>query len=199
MRVIGGTFRGRKLKTFKGSAIRPTTDKVREAVFNILGPLLPLERALDLFAGTGAMGIEALSRGSLEAFFVDSSPKAVTIIKDNLEALGLSENTRVYRKDVKSAVNSFSENGELFDLIFIDPPYEAGLLLQTLGLIAGKDRGDAILKPGGVIVAESSKRELVDSENVPPGLNLIDSRSYGDNKINIFKLTTNEEEKELNG
>ncbi|MEE9543657.1 MAG: 16S rRNA (guanine(966)-N(2))-methyltransferase RsmD [Thermodesulfobacteriota bacterium] len=188
MRVVGGELKGRKLKTFKGSAIRPTTDKVREAVFNILSPLLPVTRALDLYAGTGAMGIEALSRGVKELFFVDTSPRAVSVIKDNLETLGLDSKTRVYKKDVKSAINSFSENGVLFDLIFIDPPYEAGLLMGTLGLIAGKNDSDSILNPGGVIVTESSKRDPIDKESVPKSLELIDSRRYGDNQINIFRL-----------
>lgn len=197
MRVIGGSLRGRTLKTFKGSAIRPTSDRTREAVFNIIAPLMPLKRALDLFAGTGAMGIESLSRGTEEAVFVDSSPAAVNIIKKNLDSLGLSGRTRVYKKDVKGAVSAFRENNELFDLIFIDPPYGAGLLIRTLGLIADTEGGDSILKPDGVIVAESSKRDPIDVEAAPEGIELIISRTYGDSLIYIFKRAEDEQDKEL--
>ena len=186
MRVVGGTLRGRKLKTFKGSAIRPTTDRVREAVFNIIAPLMPLDRALDLYAGTGAMGIESLSRGAAQAFFVDSNPAAIDIIKKNIESLGLSKRAKVYKSEAKSFIETVTKKGEGFDLVFIDPPYGAGLLMKTLSLVAKKNNG-SILRPGGVIVAEASKRNPIDDKAVPEGLELLDSKKYGDSSIYIFK------------
>ena len=121
MRVITGTAGGRKLKSPYGNAVRPTTDHVKQAIFNILQYDMEGRRVLDLFGGTGQMGIEALSRGAREAVFVDSSRTSVLLIRENLKLCG-------FKADVlQSDALSYLQRGEKFDIIFVDPPYDAGL------------------------------------------------------------------------
>ena len=186
MRVVGGKCKGRRLSPFRGLEIRPTPDKVREAVFNILAGGGGgagggrFEKVLDLFAGTGAMGIEALSRGSTEAVFVDMNPGAVSVIKKNLEACGLTESAKVYKREVKGALKTLSARHCRFDLIIIDPPYESSLTEETLKDI----EASGLLSPGGIIVAETSKRNPI--ETGPAGLELLDVRRYGDTSVYFF-------------
>jgi 16S rRNA (guanine(966)-N(2))-methyltransferase RsmD len=185
MRIIGGECRGRRLGSFKGIRIRPTSDKVREAVFNILPRVAFGERfkkVLDLFAGTGAMGIEALSRGAKEAAFVDPSRVATGLIRKNLLVCPVGE-ARVIERSAEDALRSFSKKGETFDLIFIDPPYESGLAGETLCQIDGFKT----LSEQGVIVAETSKRSPLDAR--PSGITCFDSRQYGDTVIYLFRHT----------
>lgn len=192
MRVVGGRWKGRALASFSALGIRPTSDKVREAVFNILAARSGLhagehdggfgfERVLDLYAGTGAMGIEALSRGALEAVFVDASVGAVKVIEKNLAAVGAAE-ARVIRKDSLMALKDLSRRGESFDLVFLDPPYSAGALERALGAVAES----GVMAPGGVAVAETSKRAPL--VNAPEGLEIEDSRRYGDTLVYILAL-----------
>lgn len=181
MRVVGGTRKGRRLASFKGLSIRPTSDKVREAVFNILPGGFPFKKVLDLFAGTGAMGIEALSRGAEEAAFVDKDRLACDVIKKNLDACGFS-GARVMRMLVKDSLVFFSRKGEAFDLIIIDPPYDSALLEDAL---RGIDR-EGLVNPGGFVVAESSKRAPLKEGFELKGLDLIDERRYGDTLVYFF-------------
>jgi 16S rRNA (guanine966-N2)-methyltransferase len=186
MRVIGGSLRGRRLSAFKGVRIRPTTDRVREAVFNIITALLPRSRALDLFAGTGAMGIEALSRGVDEAHFVDSNSTSVEIIKKNIEELGLSERAKIIKKDVDGFLDTITKSAERYDLLFIDPPYNAGITVQTLEKVAASEA----LEKGAIVVVEAGKHEPIEGEILDrgfSGLTQIDFRKYGDSLIYIFK------------
>jgi 16S rRNA (guanine(966)-N(2))-methyltransferase RsmD len=188
MRVVGGTFKGRQLASFRGRSIRPTSDKVREAVFDLLGSRggRGFESVLDLFAGTGAMGIEALSRGALRACFVDNDARAVSIIKKNLEACGIEVAGRgtpakVFKRDVHSMIRSLSGSGERFDLIFIDPPYNSSLTEDVL-------KGPALvrlLSPGGFVVAETSRR--TPALGADEGLEPVCERRYGDTLVYIFK------------
>lgn len=179
MRIVGGRLKGRRLAAVKGLHTRPTSDKVREAVFNILPRDFPFRTVLDLFAGTGAMGLEALSRGALEAAFVDSDAGAVAVIRKNLELC--NEKARVIRKDALSALKEFGRKNESFDLIIIDPPYSSELAFLALKAI---DEG-GILSPGGIIVAEAAKRAPL--EAALPGLEAIDERRYGDTMVYFFK------------
>ncbi|MBI5492941.1 MAG: 16S rRNA (guanine(966)-N(2))-methyltransferase RsmD [Deltaproteobacteria bacterium] len=179
MRVIGGIWKGRRLSSFRGLSVRPTSDKVREAVFNILPGDFPFKKVLDLFAGTGAMGIEALSRGAEEIVFVDSDPAAISIIRKNLDSLGYA-GAGVLKRDAVSAVRTFSKKGERFGLIFIDPPYSSGLVAQTLKAIDE----EGIAEAGGIIVAEASKRAPVSGEF--KNLRQFDERRYGDTLIYFF-------------
>lgn len=178
MRVVGGKCKGRKLASFKGMSIRPTSDKVREAVYNILPREFTFKKVLDLFAGTGAMGIEALSRGAEDATFIDSDPKAVSVVKKNLEACGLA--ATVLKRDAIEAVRFFSKRGEKFDLVFIDPPYNSALVEKALKAI---DK-EGVLARGGVIVAETSRRTPIAAEF--ENLDLFDERKYGDTLIYFF-------------
>ncbi|MEK6598754.1 MAG: 16S rRNA (guanine(966)-N(2))-methyltransferase RsmD [Deltaproteobacteria bacterium] len=181
MRIVGGTARGKRLVSFRGMSIRPTTDKVREAIFNILSQPFSFKTVLDLFAGTGAMGIEALSRGAETAAFVDNDPKAVKIIKKNLELCRFTGRTKIINMDVQSALAFANKKRESFDLIFIDPPYLMSLTGIVLNYIADK----RLLNADGLIVAESSKRMIWDGE--VKGLELFDRRRYGDTVVSFYK------------
>ncbi|MEK7678566.1 MAG: 16S rRNA (guanine(966)-N(2))-methyltransferase RsmD [Deltaproteobacteria bacterium] len=198
MRVIGGKFKGRKLKSFKGRAIRPTSDMVREAVFSILGSVQGFEftgaKALDLFAGTGAMGIEAISRGAKSAVFVDDSKESTALISKNLEACGIEDSATIVKKDALSAISHFSRHGEKFDIVFIDPPYGGTPLTLILSPDGrGKGEGGAgavtiagILNDKAVLVAETSKRTPL--KEAPSGLQTLVEKKYGDTLIYIFSL-----------
>lgn len=148
MRVITGTARGRKLGELKGSDTRPTTDKVKEALFNIIQFDIEGRRALDLFAGTGQLGIEALSRGAARCTFVDVRREAAKLVADNLALCGFTGVGKVVLGDFAAVLPRL---GEKFDLIFLDPPYQTGKLEKALELIAAVD----IVTENGIIVCES--------------------------------------------
>ena len=180
MRIVGGALKGRALSSFRGMSIRPTSDKVREAIFNILPRDFPFKKVLDLFAGTGAMGIEALSRGAEEAVFVDSDSRATELVGKNLASCGMKEAGSVYRRDALSAIRLFSARGLRFDLIFIDPPYSTAFAEVTL---KGIDAA-GLLEEGGILVAETSKRNPLEVK--PENLKLLDERRYGDTLVYFF-------------
>lgn len=157
MRVITGTARGRRLKTPENYDIRPTTDNVKESLFNILQFDIEGRRVLDLFAGTGQLGIECLSRGAASATFVDKDRKAVAIVKDNLKTCGLKGTV------VQGDALSFLAEGRRFDLIFIDPPYDSGLYLPVLERINSVD----ILSDGGIIICETRRETELPEMRAP--------------------------------
>jgi 16S rRNA (guanine966-N2)-methyltransferase len=174
VRVIAGRYGGRTLKAPPGRNTRPTSDRVREALFSILGPRIQDARVLDLFAGSGALGLEALSRGAAEATFVDDAATAIRAIKDNLQALGASAET--HRTDALRFLGHASRSGAQYDLIFLDPPYrQAERLARPLS-----EALPAVLAPGAVAVAESDRRAPLALE-----LPLHDERRYGDTLIRI--------------
>lgn len=123
MRVISGSARGRTLKAVPGMGTRPTTDKVKEAVFSMIGPYFEGGHVLDLFAGTGGLGIEALSRGMDRAVFIDLEYKSIEIIRANLKTTGLENQAEVYKNDAERALKALAKRGASFDLVFLDPPY----------------------------------------------------------------------------
>ena len=174
MRVITGSARGRRLKTPEGMDIRPTTDNVKESVFNILQFDIEGRRVLDLFAGTGQLGIECLSRGAREAVFIDADRDAVKIVKENLKTCGFS--APVLQQDALSYLNNCGK----FDLIFIDPPYDAGLYEPVLEKINSVD----ILSDGGIILCES-RRETVLPEMRRPYCKKKEYR-YGRVKLSLY-------------
>ncbi|OGP24814.1 MAG: 16S rRNA (guanine(966)-N(2))-methyltransferase RsmD [Deltaproteobacteria bacterium GWB2_42_7] len=182
MRIIGGTAKGRRLASFRTSSIRPTTDRVRESIFNILPLHFELMHVLDLFAGTGAMGLEALSRGAKSATFIDSDPQAVKVIKKNLELCGFTKKAVIITRDVKASLNLLSKKREQFELIIIDPPYDTSLMGITLNLIGEKE----LLAKNGIVVAESSKRMVWDGE--VKGIELFDRRKYGDTVVSFYRI-----------
>lgn len=146
MRVIAGTAKGRRLKEPSDKKIRPTTDKVKESLFNIIQFSMEGARVLDLFGGTGQLGIEALSRGAVEAIYTDLSAEAVHIIKENLRCCGFENRARVFRGEALSLLGGLGK----FDIIFLDPPYGTGLLESALSRIIEFD----ILSGNGIIIAE---------------------------------------------
>jgi 16S rRNA (guanine966-N2)-methyltransferase len=180
MRVIGGNARGRRLTVPKGRTLRPTAARVKEALFNILPHDLSGTKVLDLFAGTGNLTIEALSRGAVEAILVDSSAESGKAIRENLHRLQLTDRTKVWITPVARALRLLARRGETFDMIFLDPPYERKWMGSTLKIIAeGK-----LLRESGVLVAEHSIREQV----VPryDSLALRDQRRYGSTLLSFF-------------
>ncbi len=144
MRIIAGVFRGRRLHAPKGNRIRPTIDWVREAVFNMIATQVPGAKVLDLFAGTGAMGLEALSRGAHSCFFVDNSAEAVTLIRENVQLCAAQDRSRIIRGPAASAIRRLASENELFDLIFMDPPYGKGYIEKTLEIVGAIARDDAL-------------------------------------------------------
>ena len=145
MRIISGTARGRRLVTLAGNDVRPTTDKVKEAIFSAIQFDTPGRRFLDLFAGSGQMGLEALSRGAASAVFIDSSNESVKVLKENVTATGFSDVSKIYRAD---ALTFLSTTSETFDIAFLDPPYAGGLLENALLKVC--DRMSAY----GIIICE---------------------------------------------
>ncbi len=150
MRVIGGSAKGRRLATLRTRALRPTPDRVREALFNILGDRISDARMLDLFAGSGAVGLEALSRGASAVVFVEAHEPACRLIEKNLLLCGLDERATVWRTDALQALRLLKAEGARFDLIFLDPPYQGPLVEEALG-----ELGDGVLlAPEAQVVAE---------------------------------------------
>lgn len=180
MRVITGTAGGRKLYTPKSHNIRPALDKIKGAIFNILFNVEGLN-VLDLFAGTGAIGIEALSRGANYATFVDMSNEAVTIIRKNLELCGFNDKSLIFQRPVEVALEYFSKHDEKFDLIFVDPPYLKNLVNSTLEKI-GKF---GVLSEDGKIIVEHHPKEPIAEVT---GLLLTDTRKYGQTLISFLCL-----------
>ena len=178
MRVIGGEYRSRILTEFTGQDVRPTSDRAREALFNILANKVRLGRVLDLFAGSGALGIESLSRGASEVIFNDFSKDSVAIIKKNLQALKLlgNDKAKVLNYDYSVCLNAVS--GE-FDIIFIDPPYRFDYGEKALEMIAKK----GLLSKNGVAVYENDRSLEKEIE----GLEKYDERKYGKAIFGFFR------------
>ncbi len=180
MRVISGALRGRRLTAPRGMATRPTGDRIKESLFNILANHLRNRRVLDLFAGTGALGIEALSRGAVYAVFVDQAQPALSAIHRNLRDLGLEDRSRVIRWDIRSNLNFLRTLGQPMDLVFMDPPYETGAIAPTLHALVSSDQ----LAAGARIVVEHSLRETI---LLPIAhLTLTDQRRFGKTLVSFM-------------
>ncbi|OGX61061.1 MAG: 16S rRNA (guanine(966)-N(2))-methyltransferase RsmD, partial [Paenibacillus sp. RIFOXYA1_FULL_44_5] len=150
MRVISGSVKGRTLKAVSGSQTRPTTDKVKEAIFSMIGPYFTDGAVLDLFAGTGGLGIEALSRGMERAIFVDKEGSSIQTIRANLQATGLDARAEIYRNDALRALKALEKRKNRFDLVFLDPPYRLKIAEQLLELLLQYQ----LLQPNAIIVYE---------------------------------------------
>lgn len=182
MRITGGQAKGHLLASFKGLNIRPTPDKVREAIFNIIGQDLSGFNVLDLFAGTGSLGLEALSRGSKKAVFIDSSRQSVSVIKKNLALCMYKDSGTVFRSDLRKGLpTSRYFKKDLFNLVFLDPPYGKNLLPVLLDDLSSK----GVLSFGSRVVAESSKIEVLSASCGK--ISMVDTRTYGDTKITIYE------------
>lgn len=176
MRVITGTARGRRLETLEGEDVRPTTDRVKEAVFSVIQFETEGRVFLDLFAGCGQMGIEAISRGAKEAYFVDNSKKSLEVVKRNLAATKFEHNAKTFQTDYRSFL---SMNSNKFDIAFLDPPYRTGMLQDAL------EKTAECMKDTGVIIAENPLDEEI-SDNI--GDFMLDRQyRYGKIKISTFR------------
>ncbi|MBR3972080.1 MAG: 16S rRNA (guanine(966)-N(2))-methyltransferase RsmD [Ruminococcus sp.] len=181
MRVITGKARGRKLITLSGDDVRPTTDKVKESVFSIIQFEVEGRRFLDLFAGSGQMGIEALSRGAKSATFLDLRKDAISVVRKNLEALNLAEDADVRCTDSLGFLRSTSEK---FDVVFVDPPYNKGLAQKALELLP------SVMNPSGVIVIETADTEEL--SEVSGDFSLDRTYRYGKIKITTYRRSQTE-------
>lgn len=184
MRIVGGTFKGRALAAPSGRDTRPTSDRAREAVFNILehatwSPGLAGQRVLDLFAGAGGLGLEAMSRGASFALFVETEAAARGAIRDNIEALGLFGTTRIHRRDATDLGVKPAGLGEPFDLVFLDPPYGRGLGERALARLGE----GAWITGNALIVFECS----ADETPATPDFETLDVREYGAAKVLFLK------------
>jgi 16S rRNA (guanine966-N2)-methyltransferase len=182
MRVIAGSARGTRLGRVP-AGVRPVSDRVREGLFSSLGGRLEGARVLDLYAGTGALGIEALSRGAEDAVFVDASPAAVTAVRDNLARTGLEDRAKVHRSDVRRFLEREADDPEGFDLVFLDPPYESGgseldPVLELLDV-------NPLLREGFTVVLSRGSRSSKDV--IPLHWAVARRLSYGDSVVMLFR------------
>lgn len=181
MRIISGIKKGVTVKAVPGHTTRPTTDKIRESLFHMIGPYFEGGEMLDLYGGSGVVGLEALSRGFEHVIFVDKDPKAVRVIKENVSLTGFNEQTEIYRNDASRALKAVNRKGKKFDFIFLDPPYDKQRLIKELLFI--DEAG--LLKEKGFIVAEH-KKEVTLGESYS-NFSLSRSEIYGITGISIFK------------
>lgn len=180
LRIIAGEFKGKKLTSVRGKTIRPTADRTRESVFNILSHRVPEAIVLDLFAGTGALGIEALSRGAESAVFVDNSRESLSVIRRNVESCALDDRASIIKWNIEKNLNCLKAVKTGFDLVFIDPPYHRNLLKPTLFNL---DQSKS-LKNRSCIVVEHASLEPVPTDLL--AFELTDQRRYGKTLVSFL-------------
>ncbi|KRM68665.1 adenine-specific DNA methyltransferase [Apilactobacillus ozensis DSM 23829 = JCM 17196] len=182
MRVVSGEFRSRFLKPVPGTKTRPTTDKVKESIFNMIGPYFDSGNFLDLFAGSGNVGIEAVSRGMEHATLVDKQYAAIKTIKENVATTKKSDSFSIIKSDADLALKKFGQKGRKFDIIFLDPPYKAQKMIEHANLINEL----SLLNSNGLLICETDntvnlKDDLSDYE-------LINQKNYGLTIVTIYKF-----------
>jgi 16S rRNA (guanine966-N2)-methyltransferase len=186
VRVVSGTCKGRPLKAVPGNTTRPTTDKVKEALFNMIGPYFDGGIGLDLFAGSGGLGLEALSRGLERVIFIDREPKAIQVIHENIRACKFEEQSEVYRNDAERALKALIKREINFDYIFLDPPYKKQ---QLVNLMEKMDQQN-VVKTNGIIVCEHSFD--VELPQLVGQLTQIKHEKYGMIAVTIYSRTSEE-------
>jgi len=191
MRIISGTSKGRKLVTPKRYSLRPTSDRVKESLFNILGSEIEGKVVLDLFAGTGNLGIEALSRGAKRVIFVEKGRQALRLIQTNINQFGLGNRSEILPKDVNRAIGILKQRGECFDLVLMDPPYEKGLIQRTLM----KLNTHPIYHGDSILVIEHNRREPL--PHLLEGWNLIRQQKIGDTLLSFLTLQVRDQGPEV--
>ena len=184
MRIIAGEMRSRRLKAPEGMDTRPTADKVKDALFSILLRHVPGARVLDLYAGSGALSLEAISRGAASAVLADCSQKACKIIAENIESLGCQDRARLLRQGDSAALALLKKEGAQFDLIFLDPPYR-----MNMSDVCARLEKEGILSEDGIIIVEHDKEN---APTPPDTLTLVDRREYGITGLSFFKRTGEE-------
>ncbi|SEN15662.1 16S rRNA (guanine(966)-N(2))-methyltransferase RsmD [Lihuaxuella thermophila] len=186
MRIIAGTARGTRLKMVPGKHVRPTADRVKESLFQVIGPFFDGGWVLDLFAGTGSLGLEALSRGAERAVFIDQSRISLDTVLANAEATGMKDRVEIYRRDARAACRALIRRGVRFRLIFLDPPYHENLMLPVLTIIGSS----MLLAENGTVAAEYPSRA-----SLPIQIGqLRETRrlTYGDTTISLYQRATSE-------
>ncbi len=181
LQVTGGELKGKKLLCPPGLAIRPTPGRVREAVFNILGPAVSGTHILDLFAGTGAVGIEALSRGAERAVFIDSSPRALDVARKNIAACGLTGRSLTLRREATADLGSLREITNEIHLVYADPPYNGGYAVESLMAL----EKSGVLAGGATIIVEHGARENIDAAGA--GFQITDRRKYSKTLVSFLQ------------
>lgn len=175
MRIISGKYRAKKIKGFDIDGTRPTMDRVKESIFSMIQNYIKDSNILDLFAGSGSLGIEALSNGAKEAYFIDNNIKLINIIKENV--IGIEENVHILKSDYNNALELFKNSKIKFDIIFLDPPYKMNLINNCLDKIVDYE----LLNSGGIIVCE------YETENVESSrLKLLKEKKYGSKQVKIY-------------
>ncbi|MGB9500478.1 MAG: 16S rRNA (guanine(966)-N(2))-methyltransferase RsmD [Dissulfuribacterales bacterium] len=186
MRIIGGKLKGKKLTPFRGNSTRPTTDRVRESIFNICASKISNANVLDLFAGTGALGLEALSRGAASAVFIDSATNSVKTIYKNIESCRMADRAKVIKWDILKNLNCLYGKRAIYDLIFMDPPYNENAIGPVLKNLINSD----VLKTGTTIIIEHSVSKSI-LENIG-GYDLTDRRKYGKTLVSFLTVMLQE-------
>ena len=176
MRVITGIARGKRLRSLEGNDVRPTTDKVKEGIFSAIQFDIEGRRFLDMFAGSGQMGIEALSRGAASAVFIDSSPAAVKVCTENVTTAGFADSSKIIKRD---SVGYVSTTTEKFDIAFLDPPYEAGILENALRAVTPK------MSDYGIVICEHPQEVLLPHE--ANGFAVYRTYRYGKINVTVYK------------
>lgn len=180
MRIIAGSKRGCAIAAPKGLDTRPTLDRVKESLFGILQFEIRSKRVLDLFAGSGNLGLEALSRGASFAFFCDASRAAVRVVEANIQKLGFENRSKVLNCSFEAAIAALARSGERVDIVFLDPPYASGLHEKALLAL----RNSAILAPGAILIAEHDPAR---PPALPEGLAAYDQRRYGEVALSLIR------------
>ena len=181
MRIISGSLRGKKLHAFHGKDIRPTSDRTREAIFNILFDQVRGAVVLDLFAGSGALGIEALSRGADMATFIDSAPAAVSLLEKNLRACRLEKRARIIVWDIERNLNCLPSHGPRYNLIFLDPPYHKNMIGPALTHL----KESRVMMPGARLVLEHGSADEIPGSLA--GFELSDRKRYGKTLVSFLR------------
>ena len=182
MRIIAGTYKGRRLRTLAGSMTRPTSDRLRETLFNILAPWIDGSRFLDICAGSGAVGIEALSRGASEVTFIEHSRDACAVIEGNLNALGAAGCATIQRRGVTAALKSLEQSSRQFDIAFFDPPYSSEIYRHVMNQLGSGN----LIAPGGVVVVEH--RVKIHTEPVYGRLHKFRELKQGESALGFFEF-----------
>jgi 16S rRNA (guanine966-N2)-methyltransferase len=177
MKITGGHWKGRNLKVPHG--IRPTTSRSKEVLFALIDHWLPESTVIDLFCGSGVLGLECLSRGANHVFFIDRSNRCIQVVRDNIESIGASDSSTVIQGDGFRMLKKLSSHGQRADVILADPPYESELSMRTASMVAET----GILAPEGILVVEFRKGEIL---KTPPGMTLVKSRMLGDTGLMIL-------------
>ncbi|MFC4354350.1 16S rRNA (guanine(966)-N(2))-methyltransferase RsmD [Chryseomicrobium palamuruense] len=181
LRIVAGTRKSIPLKAIPGDGTRPTTDKVKESLFNIIGPYFDGERVLDLFAGSGGLGLEALSRGAKEAVFVEKNGKAIQVLKENVEKAKFIEEAVILKEDAKKAVERLAEENRVFDLVFLDPPYAQTKLYS----LAERLLELQLIATDAFIICEHEKHLAI--SDLLPSFTHVRTEIYGSLAISLFE------------